>query len=545
MMTNYLESMKLKNYLSRWLNTKGFTIIELMIALTILLIILFAFTPLLVGSIERISYAGDKSEALYQSQADLETNISYRETIDGSEVTFTFGDEGNQTIITVPGGFIDSPQVEGNATAWLSTFIPYVPSITLSHPFLSEGYDGDGSTSNLLIYIMGIETRLSDVSFVDIYTREEFETGNICTYNLPITYLGSTPPTGLPDDYDEYAEFSLPAKSLGLTNANSPYMAEIQWLVNEITVTVRTRLHIILPDAVAVGDSGTLIASPDANITWNIRNNADNIAGNINDINWSDFRFIAVTNNGKALIWGNHEEPTLVDTPVTTALNNLVYGTGKVVAVGNGGTILVSTDSGQTWTSIQSGTTENLMAINYNGSEFLIVGNNGVYLRSVDANIWELNQIASGDNWQDLAIRGVTFSNGKWIAAGDRRPSDDASVRRSVIFREDTTNSWSAVHSSDVNYTWLNDITSNISGQSIAVGNNGRILTSNDGVSWAETTSGSSHFNAIIWDNYREVPQYIIVGNSGSVLTGTPGNWMSRSTNSAVDLKGVTIRWEN
>ena len=544
-MTNYLESMKLKNSLSRWLNTKGFTIIELMIALTILLIILFAFTPLLVGSIERISYAGDKSEALYQSQAELETDISYRETIDGSEVTFTFGDEGNQTIITVPGGFIDSPQVEGNATAWLSTFIPYVPSITLSHPFLSEGYDGDGSTSNLLIYIMGIETRLSDVSFVDIYTREEFETGNICTYNLPITYLGSTPPTGLPDDYDEYAEFSLPAKSLGLTNANSPYMAEIQWLVNEITVTVRTRLHIILPDAVAVGDSGTLIASPDANITWNIRNNADNIAGNINDINWSDFRFIAVTNNGKALIWGNHEEPTLVDTPVTTALNNLVYGTGKVVAVGNGGTILVSTDSGQTWTSVQSGTTENLMAINYNGSEFLIVGNNGVYLRSVDANIWELNQIASGDNWQDLAIRGITFSNGKWIAAGDRRPSDDASVRRSVIFREDTTNSWNAVYSSDVNHTWLNDITSNISGQSIAVGNNGRILTSNDGVSWAETTSGSSNFNAIIWDNYREVPQYIIVGNSGSVLTGIPDSWVSRSTNSAVDLKGVTIRWEN
>ena len=540
---------KFSSFLAR--KEEGFTIIELMIALSILMIILFAFTPLLVGSIERIGYAGDKSEALYQSQADLETNISLRETIDGYEVTFTFGDEEDQTIITVPGGFIDSPQVQGNAEAWLSTFIPYVPFITLSNPFLPEGYNGDGSANTLLTYIMGMETSLVDASFVEIYTREEYEASESNTYNLAFTYLGTTPPYGLPPNYNEYAEFLLPAKSDGFTNAHSPYIVQLDWIANNISVKVRTRLHIILPDAVAVGESSTILVSPDAVETWNIRNNDTALAVDINDIIWSNFRFIAITNSGKALIWGNEEEPTLINTPASLSLNSLVYGNGKIVAVGNEGIIIVSADGGQTWTDIVTETTANLLAVSFSGSEFLAVGSNGTYLRSTDANTWELNQIALSEEWPSISLSGVAYGNGAWIIAGDRKPTDVSNPRRSVIFKEESTNSWTVVYSTDNNSTWLNDITYDIidletgAGQFLAIGNSGQALTSSDGSSWSVANIGSSELNAVIWDNYRDIPQYIIVGNNGTVVTGTPGSWTTRTTGVSAKLKGVTIRWEN
>lgn len=150
-----------KTNLSCLIRNEGFTIVEVMIAITILVIIVFAFTPLLLGSIQRITYAGDKSEALYQSQASVEADISYKETIDGYEVEFIFDKDGDQTTIEVPGGFIDSPQNKGEATAWLSTFLPYVPSIILSTPFLTEGYDANEFTGNLVTHIMGIDTSVS------------------------------------------------------------------------------------------------------------------------------------------------------------------------------------------------------------------------------------------------------------------------------------------------------------------------------------------------------------------------------------------------
>ena len=123
----------------------GFSLVELLAALIILTIIIFAFTPLLLASIENIHYAGDKSEALHEGQSELEVDIAELRTVDGHELEFIFGDqeEGNYTSIIVAGGLVEVDKSKGEASAWLSGFVPNVPTISIDPSLEREGYDDE------------------------------------------------------------------------------------------------------------------------------------------------------------------------------------------------------------------------------------------------------------------------------------------------------------------------------------------------------------------------------------------------------------------
>lgn len=525
---------------------EGFTLVELMVALAILMLIVFAFTPLLVGSIERIHYAGDKSEALYQGQADMEVNIVQKDTIDGHEFVFEFGDN---TTVTVPGGFIEVEQSVNDAVARLSTFLPYVPSIRLSDPFLIEGYDGE--SIYLPMVIMGSDTKLEGSDYVYIYKRETFNQGGLANYSLPFQIVSQ--PEGQPSGYDEYAAFNLPAGQDGLINANSPHIVELDWVAGELTVKVRARLHITLPRAVIVGSGGTIKVSPDADGTWNARNNETEVSVDINDIIWANFRYVAVTSTGKALIWGNQEEPHLIDVPGlgTVSLNSLAYGAGKLVAVGNGGNIAVSTSGGETWSLVENLVTNtNLQAVSHNGNEFVAVGNSGIIISSVNGSDWQVE--FDGVPGDHLDFFGLAYGSGTWVIVGDIRPADPAASRRYLIYTGTVGGPWvetdrgessSSLYSTSYSVVTDPDVT--VAEKFTAVGADGRIMTSIDGFNWSSITKTSVKLNRIFWDGFWN-NQFIIVGSGGIVLTGTgdTNDWVTHSAGSE-NFKGVTIRWEN
>ena len=56
--------------------------------------------------------------------------------------------------------------------------------------------------------------------------------------------------------------------------------------------------------------------------------------------------------------------------------------------VGDRGTILMSTDNGNTFTQKSSGTTQRLLNIACNGNTWGIIGNEGTILMSTDAALW-------------------------------------------------------------------------------------------------------------------------------------------------------------
>ena len=62
---------------------------------------------------------------------------------------------------------------------------------------------------------------------------------------------------------------------------------------------------------------------------------------------------------------------------------------GTWVAVGVAGTIIVSSDNGNTWIKKNSGTDKQLNSIAYNNGTWIAIGENGTILRSTDTAVWE------------------------------------------------------------------------------------------------------------------------------------------------------------
>ncbi len=121
---------------------------------------------------------------------------------------------------------------------------------------------------------------------------------------------------------------------------------------------------------VAVGDSGTILSSPDG-AAWTTRNSGS-----------SDI------------------------------LESVAYGDSQFVVVSDASTILSSTD-GATWTIKNSGVDNSLYAISYSG-QFVTVGEAGAILTSPDGATWTIRNSGTSN---DLYF--VTAGDGLLLAVGD------------------------------------------------------------------------------------------------------------------------------
>lgn len=535
---------------NRWMKKKkigmhptgGFSLVELLVALFILMLIVFAFTPLLVGSIERIYYAGDKSEALYRGQSDLEVDIAERNTVDGYELVFSFGD----TEITVPGGLVDAQETEGSAEAWLSGFVPFVPSINLYlAPLpLVEGYDP------VNIVVMG-----RDTDFEAAYDQgEKFyvaaSDGSLVTghTNYPVNVVthdtASLEYEDLPENYDQYAMFELQE---GLTNSGSIYTLGLKWTIeNDIEIIVRSRLQVVLPYAVAVGEGQKIWISPDASESWKNKSQITG-TGTLTDITWTGFEYVAVTSSGRVAIWRNEEEIAVTETGVT--LNSVDYGGANYVIVGDNGLIMQSNDA-ENWIAFTSGTAD-LKAVVWSDStgKFVAVGSGGTILSSNDGLTWDEE---SPEDAADIEFRGVADKNGIWVAVGEELVEG---LSRAIIYSS-SSGSWARVESG-LDLPALNGIirgntydgTSETS-RFFAVGDSGTLIKSDDGIAWEQII-----FDSEVTDNLYALDSgilsddgyhYIAVGADGTVITwtGIDGDlWIEQSAGLTQDIYGVAVRW--
>ena len=81
-------------------------------------------------------------------------------------------------------------------------------------------------------------------------------------------------------------------------------------------------------------------------------------------------------------------------------------GSGNVVCVGAGGTILKSSSSGApgSWVPVSSGTTASLNAVAYTGSGFIVAGNSGLILTSPDGLAWTSESSPTAYNLYGVAF---------------------------------------------------------------------------------------------------------------------------------------------
>jgi hypothetical protein len=99
--------------------------------------------------------------------------------------------------------------------------------------------------------------------------------------------------------------------------------------------------------------------------------------------------------------------------PTGNSLNDVTYGSGTWVAVGQLGTIVTSRD-GVEWGSADSGTRQDLNRVTFGNGTFVAVGAAGTILRSADASTW--TPCASGTA---VSLTGIAFGRGRFAATGD------------------------------------------------------------------------------------------------------------------------------
>lgn len=269
---------------------------------------------------------------------------------------------------------------------------------------------------------------------------------------------------------------------------------------------------------VAFGAGGVTAVSTDAGSNWTVGSlgggNTDTLFGATFFLN----KFFGVSgDNGRVFSSADGVAWSAVATPATS-LRALAYGAGRLVAVGAGGVIVTSTN-GTAWTLSQSGTTNQLLGVNYVNNRFVAVGVLGTILTSPDGLVWTPR--SSQGNQSNL--QNTAFGNGRYVIAGQGG--------RVILTSTDAEN-WSILTSGPSQGTHLAGVAASASAV-VAAGQNGVVVTSNDKAQWTDrTTSNPNQLHDVAYAQNK----FMIVGNSGSVMTSTDegATWTWHSTSSVL-----------
>lgn len=250
-------------------------------------------------------------------------------------------------------------------------------------------------------------------------------------------------------------------------------------------------------------------------------------------------------------------------------LRGIGYGKGRLVAVGDGGTILTSSD-GHQWVARDSGTTEDLWDVSQAAGTFVAVGgrypDTGVLLTSVDAIHWETRYtdslawlarvahdgnrfVAVGTNGRMLTsedavnwvpvdaaesldhFRTVVRLNGRFYAGGYSR--ETGSGMHSVLLTSENGLDWERLTIPEIYWFGPRDFAYG-NGRYVGVGTGtffpNTVLTSLDGFTW------STNWANIFPDSVR-----VAYGNDRFVAVGGRVNLMGGSASTSPD--GMDWSW--
>lgn len=241
--------------------------------------------------------------------------------------------------------------------------------------------------------------------------------------------------------------------------------------------------------------------------------------------------------------------------PQGNSLSGIAWGGGTYVAVGDGGTILVSTDAVK-WERVVSGTDRALTDIVYGDGFFVAVGLAGTILRSADGRTWT----AHGEGNVTQGLYGVAHRSGEFLAVGDlgrlyrakdgtswtevRLPTSTTLLAVAASGTQTvTTGNIGQVLASGDGAEWSNqpvqtllDII-HVDGRFLAVGMAGTIATSADAKGWESIALGKANLHGVVAGGGR----FVTVGDAGNTLYSTDGQfWEPSATATRADLRAVT-----
>ena len=275
-----------------------------------------------------------------------------------------------------------------------------------------------------------------------------------------------------------------------------------------------------------LSDSGLMNVSEDG-VTWSGAFYNGAVSRSLYGIAYGAGRYIMVASKGNIIMSsGDPSTWRAVASPTTDRLEDVVFANGRFVAVGESGTILVSTD-GLNWFNQTRGPNHDLDGLAVGNGLAVAVGKNGTILSSTDGSSWTQAQAAA----LDVGLHGVAFGQNKWVAVGDS----------TNIFTSTNGLDWEA-HWPGFEFNYLKSV-HYANGLWVAAGVYGEILTSPDALTWTRRTSPVSYdLNEVTFGQGL----FMIVGDHGSspnatILTSSNGvTWTDRTYFNGKNARGVT-----
>lgn len=179
---------------------------------------------------------------------------------------------------------------------------------------------------------------------------------------------------------------------------------------------------------VAVGNDYTIWFSEDGGITWiAISKWVILPVGQItyNDVTYAKGNFYITCYYG--IYYTNDFKNWHSVIGVGRQINSITYGNGKLVAVGSGGGLYVSSD-GYEWKSISGMGTYNFKKVIYDNGMFLVIGYGGVMLYSYNGENWGMTTTDTNGLNSKSNIEDIKYVKDRFIAVGDGDISGIASL---------------------------------------------------------------------------------------------------------------------
>lgn len=213
---------------------------------------------------------------------------------------------------------------------------------------------------------------------------------------------------------------------------------------------------------------------------------------------------------------------TYTTSQVTTMLIDAAYGNGTFVAVGEKG-IVLSSPTGSSWTSRNSGTAETLWSIAYGANKFVTVGSKGTIRASSNGTAW--SYCNSGTT--AIGFFNVIYSGTQFVAVGDQ----------GYIATSPDGVSWTQ------RFSGVSDTVFAVAygkGIYVAGTDNGKILSSTDAINWTHRNPGAP-FNWVLDIAYGN-GRFVAVGAGGDIRTSSDGaTWTKRSAGTTIWFNGVAF----
>lgn len=220
------------------------------------------------------------------------------------------------------------------------------------------------------------------------------------------------------------------------------------------------------------------------------------------------------------------EEWRIEPSPTAASLHGLVLGAGGFLAVGEAGTMLTS-DDGTGWaprtTLAYTGRLTSAFCI---GDRWVVAGSPGALLASTGPDSWRQDEL--GGTISTLTDIWVGYDGIYMVGTSNDVPSSG------IVIKYVSEGNWSR---SDLGSERVPRSITRFGDEWIVVGDSGLIVTSTDGVSWADhSLSPGESFNKVRWDARGGV--LFAVGRG--VYTSTDGRlWVNRTPTLSARLSDI------